>query len=545
MATLASFTDITTAIGANQNAVSKIGDLITANEAGLLSYLGVTATDKVVGTAFLPNNDVVDDNAGAVRYLANRPQAFYETIAAHLSGDAGTFEDPTGATDPDPLPTDLTVKDGLTINTFLTGFQLISEDAPVRRGQNGLDWDAGSQGLQPAVTLSLAGGAITDAIVGVYANNVDFILPQASLPDEGLGTAEKSILTVLTEDDGATPIALGIEDITALIAAHGLDILAADEKFENNILTAFLPTDDALSDKFGDDTSDVVTFLSWNKFATQLILGNHAVNGTIGYWSENVVNDGAEISLTTLGGKELKIPTGNTDVMDLKLGLDTVSDVVTIDATTDFLNIFTENMVVHTFGSGLLATGDDLSIVSDALDRGENITDTLDPAKHATLIALFGLASEGVQKAINSNSSVTTLLAPTEEAFNKLAENQKAYLTDEANQDQLDLVLKAHLLNKPFWTGYEAAAGLEDSNGFDPECSGSMCGGSMLSDPAYAKYGVRYSVDTVIIPADNTIPAPESSSESNESSDSSNSAASALSVAGFLTAGCAFVLALL
>jgi hypothetical protein len=549
---LASFDDIVSVIGATAE-VSAIGGLITANSEGLLDYLDITdTTAPVVGTAFLPNNDAVAAVPEAVRYLTNRPQAFYQTIAAHLSGSTGNF----GAPDADPdaevvnrrrnIDADLLVLDGQTINTLLpqptqgdanAKFQLSSDIAPTRRRSttaNGLGWDGQTQGLQPYLTATLAGSTVDDAIVGIYNETAAFILPDQALDEQGLSNASSTVLDVLT--DGVTPVSLEIELITSLIAAHGLDILAADNTFENNILTAFLPTDDALDAKFGEDAGDVIAFLTWNKFATQLILGNHAVNGTIGYWSENVVNGGGEpISLLTLGGKALNIPAANSGT---KLGLDGEADLVTADGTLD---IFTENAVVHTFATGLLATADDLAIVTDALGRGENITETLDATTHETLIALFGLASEGVQQAINSDASITTLLAPTEDAFAKLAENQKAYLTDPDNQDQLDLVLKAHLLDAPFWTGYEAGAGLQDANGFDPECSGDVCGGSTLSDPAYAKYGVRYSVDTVIIPDGNTIPEAESS----DSSDSSNSAASALGVAGFLTAGCAFALALL
>lgn len=539
--TLAAFTDIETVIGQTPD-VSAIGGLITANKVGLLDYLDITDATTAVGTAFLPNNAAVEAQAPAVRYLKNRPLAFYQTIAAHLSNSLGNFEDPTPpmrrsqrrAND------DLLVEDGKTITTYFDdggqSFILDSTGARRRSSANGLSWDNGQQGLQPIATANIVGTLITDAIVGIYDENVDFILPAGAQDSQSLAFAEKNVATVLTENDGQTPQNLGIELITSLIVAHGVDILAAGNTFDNNILTAFLPTDFALGEKFGTGAQDVVDFLTWNKFATQLILGNHAVNGTVGYWSENVVNDGGNpISLTTLGGKELEIPADNSGV---SLGLDGEAALVTADGNLD---IFTENAVVHTFDTGLLATSADLAIVTDALDRGENITDTLDSTTHATLITLFGLASEGVQQAINSNASITTLLAPTEDAFKKLAENQKAYLTDPDNQDQLDLVLKAHLLNEPFWTGYEAGAGLEDANGFDPECSGDVCGGSTLSDPAYAKYGVRYSVDTVIIPDGNTIPEAESS----ESSDSSNSAASALGVAGFLTAGCAFALALL
>jgi len=514
----------------------EIGTLISGSATGLAAFLGKALDETFVNSALLPVDASLNANLDVRRYLEKRPQAFYQTVAAHLSADVAML----GA-------------DGLTAGTFNmeyveagpTPFTLV-----VTAGNAGTGADPMGPDNYGTATFDSAAGTVTgltapaningkaDALVSTYDASgfifpasthvgIDFTAPVGKLSGQlsTLGSADYSYIDLL-------------------VSTHGHDLVNADQEF-SDYLSLFLPSDTAIDAI--DANGDIVQFLSWNRDVTRIVLSNHIVNSTIGYFSEDVANVGGSSanSITTIGGKTLDFPIDNT-----LLAVQLDGAAAAAPATVGAANIFTTNGVIHGLDQGLLVNQAELDLVTGAIAK--NLTETLDPTEFEALLGLVGLVPT-IADQIDKTTSIQTLLAPNKDAFGALAQNQIDYLESAEGQEDLIKVLSAHLLTSPYFPDDPSATSPNNFRGFDALCDGYTCnnGTVTLSMPMYGKYGLTYSIDQVIIPSDTNIPAPTTPTstttptETDSDSSSSDSGASVVGVSGILAAGCALALALL
>ena len=252
----------------------------------------------------------------------------------------------------------------------------------------------------------------------------------------------------------------------ALNAAGLIDTLKGDGPY-----TVFAPTDEAFA-KLPKGT--VETLLKpENKAKLQAILLNHVVKGDV-MASRVVKMSGA----TAVGGQRLEIRTTGNGV--------TVDGVKVIKT-----DVTASNGVIHVIDSVMLPA--DKTIVETASAAGSFST-LLAAAKAAGLAELLG--SEGP----------FTVLAPTDEAFEKLGSDTIAMLLKPENKGKLAEVLKFHVIpGRIFADGAIKAGTAATAQGGEVVFSireGAMVvnGVSIIATDIDASNGVIHVIDTVLLP---------------------------------------------
>lgn len=468
--------------GGAENQVSAIAGLLDGVKTEVADAADTTIDADVLTYAALPNNDAVDAVPNAVRYLAARKSKLVATLLDHVSTDDGGLPAQTlGAPD--------------TGESFESAINTYAEE------NNKWIWD---ENTNPKSQFACTGNFVTNnnAIACAYDETSDFLLREANL-DKAKGVYFGTNLGALDETQIAN---LDLTTLFALLGAHG-EFYDLTEDTSGHI-TVFAPNENA----FGQLSDAQKAWLTWNKPVTQLVLKNHILAEGIPSWSEdvdaNAPNDQDTFKLSPIGGDDITV----TNDSGFKFALD---DAAFTAAGVNY-DYYFRNAVVHVIDKVLLKTGQ-VGTVDTALGY-DTLGDALDTTDFATLLDLVGKASKGISDALGEDY---TLLAPTEKAFADLTPEQVAYLVDEENQEDLDTVLKAHVLtSRYFGSGVspEASGDITDANGNTITCTGVNCSGGAgdvpfeLKEQRYSKNGVLYTIDSVIVPPGTNIPAPSNAS---------------------------------
>jgi len=379
--------------------------------------------------------------------------------------------------------------------------------------------------------LPIVAGPPTVGNVCVYDTNSDFILRAASKDTLGLA-AQSLALSAVTSPLGG----VGGQDISTvltLLAAHGefADISTID--FTKEMwFTVFAPNKAA----FDAVNADVVNFLTWNKQYAQVVLKQHILpRVATPVYSELLVD--ADVVETVNTGVNLTVAVPAAPALPTFTPTDGTAAGTGSAATVvaGAIDVYTQNAVVHVVDQVLVVPSQVTAI--DGLIAVANYTAPLDATAQSTLIDLVGKASAAIAAALVSTDHLT-LIAPTDAAFEKLTDEQVAFLVDEDNVAKLDEVLLAHVLTTPhFATGTsdinaptDGMYSFTDSNGATIKCNATMCGDATISNQRYTKYGVVYDSDTVIVP-DNIFPEPKPATPTG--------AASSVGASALLTVGAA------
>jgi len=252
----------------------------------------------------------------------------------------------------------------------------------------------------------------------------------------------------------------------ALNAAGLIDVLKGDGPY-----TVFAPTDEAFA-KLPKGT--VETLLKpENKAKLQAILLNHVVKGDV--MASRVVKMSGAVAA---GGQRLDIRTDGNGV--------TVDGVKVIKT-----DVTASNGVIHVIDRVILPA--DKNIVETASAAGSFST-LLTAAKAAGLAELLG--SEGP----------FTVLAPTDQAFEKLGSDTIAMLLKAENKGKLAEVLKYHVISgRIFADGAVKAGAAATAQGGEVVFSirdGALVvnGVSIIATDIDASNGVVHVIDTVLLP---------------------------------------------
>lgn len=296
---------------------------------------------------------------------------------------------------------------------------------------------------------------------------------QSACEDTAVGTSNIQSVSYVVDHHNEkdiidTAVAAGsFKTLAAALNAAGLiDTLKGDGPY-----TVFAPTDEAFA-KLPKGT--VETLLKpENKAKLQAILLNHVVKGDV-MASRVVKMSGA----TAVGGQRLEIRATGKGV--------TVDGVHVIKT-----DVKASNGVIHVIDSVMLPT--DKNIVQTASAAGSFST-LLAAAKAAGLAELLG--SEGP----------FTVLAPTDEAFEKLGSDTIAMLLKPENKGKLAEVLKFHVIpGRIFADGAIKAGTAATAQGGEVVFSireGAMVvnGVSIVATDIDASNGVIHVIDTVLLP---------------------------------------------
>jgi len=479
------------AFGNSVDSLSAITGLIEADAAGLASFLNVNATDKVVTFGILPDNDRLSGLGAQVNYLGSRPQAFRQTIAAHLT--TGTV--PAAASD------------GSATGDFTTTLTDDSNAAVVWT-QNSTAWNTYTGAVLTSQTK--CSGALVDINTNggkacTYGSSSDFILWNGSTDALNLAAASTPIGNLENTDDvGGTGIDLST--LFALLGAHGgfTDLTASTP---NEHITVFAP-DATAADALGTTKKN---WLTWNKAVSQIVLKNHIISkdDKKPIWSEQLkelvedADPAGSFEYDPIGGMTLAFPT---------FGTVRPKDNAVFNATISTTDVYTKNAIVHVINNFLINTAQN-QIVEDAIAL-EGLGSPLDATNDATLLALVNASSDAIRTALASPTTYT-LFAPTEAAFDALDQVTKDYLLNSDNQDILDKVLKAHVVQGAYFDAdvepaSESNKSLTDLNAGTIECKLGACtvGDTSFtaSSRTYTKYGIVYKIDKVIVPSDVSLP---------------------------------------
>lgn len=257
------------------------------------------------------------------------------------------------------------------------------------------------------------------------------------------------------------------QTLAAALKAAGLDATLAN----NGPFTVFAPTDEAFA-KLPKGT--VETLLKpENKKKLVSILTYHVVPGE--FDSRAVTNLGG---LATLNGQRLDFGSTNGNV--------------TIDsAIVTAANITASNGIIHVINTVMMPTSE--SIVEIAQSAGQ----------FNTLLA--AAKSAGLVPALNGDQPLT-VFAPTDDAFAKLGDRTINELLKPENRDQLEAILRYHIVPGRVNSDQAIAAGkattLQGDAVYLDIRNGrlSINGATVLQSDIDASNGVVHVIDTVILP---------------------------------------------
>jgi len=505
--TLMSITDLGASVLCGQACVGNIAtisNLITANADAIVTYKQeldgtFAANTEAIKFAILPEDDVFADEEPQVHYLKSRKRALLEVLLAHLSGTIPVDTSTGGSSTGTPLAALYNIRTGLAANiaaATLTPAGQVGNGFVFNNGEVGTATLSGNFGCKQN-TIVQPNAASFGTWVCTYSSESNFLLMDESRDELKLRAADKALVDFPEAD--STTYTLGT--FFDLINDHGefADLSTVDYA-STEWLTVFAPNEAAFI-QLDADLPLVKPFLVWNKQYAQAILKQHIVRKVANptYSEDLAVGDNVLTSLTT------KTFTVNKSAGDGGVSV-TVQDGGEYDATCKVVttDLYTQNAVVHTIDRVLLGNAD-LTLVNDIVAYSK-YTDRLDSKKHKTLIDLVDLASDDFKTLLTSDTTYT-LIAPVEAAFDKLTAEQKAFLTNKANQAKLDEVLQAHLLKGAhFATGTEyvnppSDSKFDDVNGVKVKCTDKKCGSAVISSQRYTRYGVVYDAASVIVPA--------------------------------------------
>ncbi|MCF2949795.1 fasciclin domain-containing protein [Paraglaciecola aquimarina] len=228
---------------------------------------------------------------------------------------------------------------------------------------------------------------------------------------------------LLPPADAVTPSANIVEtavangSFTTLVAAlqvTGLDTVLADE---NATFTVFAPTDDAFA-LIGDET--INTLLNNTDMLSDILL-------------QHVVVDSAVDSVTAYSLNGAMVETASMATIPLQIN--TTSDMLTFGGANVIIkDIHTTNGIIHVIDAVIVADvtipAPPMSLVDVAAANGS----------FTTLVS--ALQSTGLDSTLANLSNDYTVFAPSDEAFEKLAEGTLDSLTTE----QLSNILLYHVL---------------------------------------------------------------------------------------------------
>jgi uncharacterized surface protein with fasciclin (FAS1) repeats len=252
----------------------------------------------------------------------------------------------------------------------------------------------------------------------------------------------------------------------ALAAADLVSALKGDGPF-----TVFAPTDEAFA-KLPKGTVENL-LKPENKKMLQAVLLYHVVPSNLG--ASTVVKS---TGVTTLNGQRIEINTSSKGVM---------VDGAKVTAT----DIKASNGTIHVIDSVILP--ESKNIVQVAASAGSFNT-LLAAAKAAGLAELLG--SEGP----------FTVLAPTDEAFEKLGPDTIASLLKPENREKLAAILKFHVIPGRIFardaiTAGHAATAAGGTLVFDIRDARAVVNGvSIIATDVDASNGVIHVIDTVLLP---------------------------------------------